>query len=75
MITNLSEVGQFFNHLFNYYVFVLNVYACFSHHQSTPLHKAAERGRKDIVTYLVERGADVSIKDHDGVSQTFGDTI
>ena len=56
-------------------IFVVNVGACFSFHQSTPLHKAAEKGRKNVVTYLVKKGARVSIKDHDGVSQTFGDTI
>ena len=51
-------------------IFVLN--ACFSLHQSTPLHKAAERGCKDIVTYLVQKGADVASKDHVGVSNLWG---
>ena len=36
------------------------------------MHKAAERGHKVIVTYLCEKGADVSIKDHDGVSNLWG---
>lgn len=29
---------------------------------------AAERGHRDIVMYLVDEGADVSIDDNDGVS-------
>ena len=44
----------------------------FSLHQSTPLHKAAERGHKDIVMFLVKKRADVSIKDRDGVSNFWG---
>ena len=32
---------------------------------------AAERGHKDIVKYLVEKGADINIKDRDGVSKPF----
>ena len=32
-------------------------------HQGTPLHLAAEAGHMDIVRYLVEKGADINIKD------------
>ena len=37
-------------------------------HQRTPLHVAAERGCSKIVKYLGEIGADVDIKDKNGVS-------
>ena len=39
-----------------------------SHHQSTPMHMAAERGHTDILIYLAENGAVVSVKDIVGVS-------
>ena len=32
-------------------------------HQGTPLHLAAEAGHMDIVRHLVEKGADINIKD------------
>jgi len=38
-------------------------------HQMTPLHKAAERGHVDAVELLLQAGADVNIKDNDGVSE------
>ena len=37
-------------------------------YQMTPLHIAAERGFVKIVDYLVRRGADIDIKDEDGVT-------
>ena len=38
------------------------------HLQQTPLHVAASQGHCYIVEYFVQQGADVSIKDNDGVS-------
>ena len=35
----------------------------------TPLHLAARQGHVDIVRYLVDKGADLNIKDEDGVSE------
>ena len=37
-------------------------------HQMTPLHMAAKSGRKKIVEYLVDEGANISTRDSDGVS-------
>ena len=37
-------------------------------HQVTPLHLAAEGARIKVVNDLVGKGADVNIKDHNGVS-------
>ena len=44
---------------------------CFlSLYQMTPLHVAAERGERiRIVNYLVDQGADINIKDNNGVSK------
>ena len=39
-----------------------------SSHQETPLHKAAYHGQEDSVRCLVDKGADVNIKDGKGVS-------
>ena len=39
-------------------------------YQQTPLHVAASQGHCNVVEYLVMQGADVSIKDNDGVSVT-----
>ena len=36
--------------------------------QMTPLHVAVERARTEIVKYLVDRGADITIKDDNGVN-------
>jgi len=36
--------------------------------QRAPLHEAAESGLVDMVRYFVDKGADVDIKDRDGVS-------
>ena len=33
----------------------------------TPLHLAAQRGRYNLVGYLVDKGADVNIRDINGV--------
>ena len=38
--------------------------------QRTPLHVAASNGRDYTVEYLVEKGADINIKDMAGVSMT-----
>ena len=35
----------------------------------TPLHLAARRGHVDIVRYLVDKGADINIKDENWVSE------
>ena len=40
-----------------------------SPHQVTPLHKAARRGHVSTVEYLIQEGADISIKDNHGVSE------
>ena len=40
----------------------------YSPHQFTPLHSAAEEGHVDIVRYLVDKGADLNVKDEIGVS-------
>ena len=37
----------------------------------TPLHVAAAKGdRLNIVKYLISKGADINIKDYNGVSET-----
>ena len=33
-------------------------------HNTTPLHLAAKEGHSDIIHFLLEKGADVSIKDY-----------
>ena len=40
-------------------------------HQMTPLHVAAKSARFKIVEYLVDKGANISTKDSDGVSIYF----
>ena len=40
-----------------------------SSRQYTPLHWAAERGDVGTVELLLQAGADVNIKDNDGVSE------
>ena len=40
-----------------------------SFHQRTPLHMAAQSGHADMVRYLSDKGANVNIKDNDGVSE------
>ena len=35
----------------------------------TPLHKAALRGHVDTLQYLLDKGADIDIKDSNGVSE------
>ena len=37
-------------------------------HQMTPLHVAVERALTEIVKFLVDRGADITIKDYNGVN-------
>ena len=37
--------------------------------QRTPLHVAAEGARVKVVEYLVDQGADINIKDNDGVNE------
>ena len=38
-------------------------------HQLTPLHMAAKKGRcESILVYLVDNGADINIKDNNGVN-------
>ena len=40
-----------------------------SPHQGTPLHLAAEAGKEAIVQLLIEIGADINVKDSDGVRE------
>ena len=40
-----------------------------SPHQEIPLHKAASRGHVGAVEYIIQAGADVTIKDDNGVSE------
>jgi len=44
------------------------IFISFSH-QRTPLHEAAERGKVDVLRYFMGKGADVNVKDKDGVSE------
>jgi len=44
-------------------------YICFSPHQTSPLHWAADGGHVSTVKFLVEKGAKVNIKDVEGVSE------
>ena len=39
-------------------------------YQRTPLHVAAYHGRKEVVEYLVQKGADTNIEDINGVSNS-----
>ena len=47
----------------------VQLFLIYSPHQSTPLFWAAYEGHVDIVRYLVEQGADINIKDKNGVSE------
>jgi len=40
-----------------------------SFHQKTPLHMAVESGNDATVKFCVDKGADVNIKDNEGVSK------
>ena len=40
-------------------------------HQLTPLHVAAKKSRAQILQYLVGKGADINIKDKNGVNISF----
>ena len=40
-----------------------------SPHQKTPLHWAAEQGHAGTAQFLVEKGADISVKDSHGVRE------
>ena len=40
-----------------------------SPHQWTPLHLAALRGKEGTVQLLIEKGADMNVKDIDGVCE------
>ena len=40
-----------------------------SYHQKSPLCEAATGGNIDILRYLADKGADVNIKDDNGVSE------
>ena len=44
------------------------MFKIFSPHQWTPLHLAVRDGRLDEVRLLVDKGADICIKDINGVS-------
>ena len=41
----------------------------FSPHQMTPLHSAAREGKEGTVQLLIEKGADMNIKDINGVRE------
>ena len=36
--------------------------------QNTPLHLVAKEGYLDVVRYIVDKGADVNVRNHCGVS-------
>ena len=57
LYTNLPEIRQFLS----YFCIFLSLY------QMTPLHLAAQRGRYNLVRYLVDKDADVNIQDINGV--------
>ena len=40
-----------------------------SPHQVTPLHRAALKGEEGAVQFLTEKGADINVKDNDGVRE------
>ena len=40
-----------------------------SPHQRTPLHRAVEQGHAGTAQFLVEKGADINVKDNDGVRE------
>ena len=40
-----------------------------SPHQQTPLHWAAGEGKEGTVQLLIEKGADINIKDRSGVRE------
>ena len=42
---------------------------CMSFQQNTPLHLAAKEGSYNVVRYLVDKGADVNIRNQFGVSE------
>ena len=44
-------------------------FCCFFLHQMTPLHAAAEKGRFNVIKPLVDKGANINIKDNDGVNE------
>ena len=48
---------------------MLMIVQLISPHQRTPLHWAAER-HADIAQFLVEKGADINVKDNDGVRES-----
>ena len=45
------------------------IFFAFFFKQNTPLHSAALNGCHNAVTYLVDKGADVNIRNHCGVSE------
>ena len=47
----------------------VQLYLIYSPHQWTPLLCAAIAGHVDIVRYLVDKGADLNIKDDSGVRE------
>ena len=50
----------------------MTIFKIVSPHQRTTLHLAAQEGRFERVKDLVERGADVNVRDVDGVSDYIG---
>ena len=50
------------------YLYTKNMYL-YTAHQTTPLHLAAHHGQLHTVQHLVTAGADLNIKDDDGVSE------
>ena len=49
---------------------MLEICSLLSPNQDTPLHLAVLNGHTDTVQYLTEKGADINIKDNDGVSES-----
>lgn len=64
LLSTLAYVksSQFLNYMINIYCKY-----CLSLCQRTPLHIAAGEGYVNAVEFLVDKGADVSITDDDGV--------
>ena len=61
--------SQLYSRLPHHSWWTLFNYFAYSSHQYTPLHNAAHKGHMHIVRYLVEQGADINIKDKNGVSE------
>ena len=55
------------NYTYKYTYSIANAYLFLTLHQQTPMHTAAKNGDEFILKGLVKLGADINIKDNDGV--------